>query len=148
MTENTFLCLWNRHKHECWVPKFQLFTVKNENIKFLWTYACGVLIQRTLTGKLALWSQKFNWIHPSQEKAQKPLKFNQFGAFFLKWVSPIKFLTLQFLLTIQSPLDRNPICSCFDKKYFSLFYWRYKTWTAILTNKLKFWNFFHKVNIS
>ena len=92
------------------------------------TKACRVSIQRTLADKLVLWIQIFDWTYLSQEKAsKKPLKscyifkvvkFVMFLGFFLRWVSPIKFLTSQHQLTSQSPLDRHPTCLCFDNKYF------------------------------
>ena len=49
---------------------------KSPKIFFGKTISCWVLIKRSLAGKLALCSQNFDWMHLSQEKAQKPLKFN------------------------------------------------------------------------
>ncbi len=67
---------------------FSFWYGKVEEKKIVRTYACGVSIKRTLTGKLALCSQNFDWAHPVQEKAQKPLKFGHlkkwaiFGGFW------------------------------------------------------------------
>ena len=54
------------------------------------------------------------WIIPVHLCFFKIDKFERFLGFFLRWVSPIKFLTSQRQHTSQSPLDRHPTCLCFD----------------------------------
>ena len=48
-------------------------------------------------------SPKFSYIF-------KMVKFQRFLCFFLRWVSPIKFLTSHSQLISQSPFDRHPKC--------------------------------------
>ena len=57
--------------------QFFILVWKSGNF-FVRTYPCGVSIQRSLMGKLALCGQNFDWTHPVQEKAQKPLKIDPF----------------------------------------------------------------------
>ena len=104
----------------------------NLPVKVLWINTPYAYVQRNFMFSFLLYLTEIwvpgthayaNWISPLHLYLFKIIKFKRFLGFFLRWVTPIKFMTSQCLLTNQNPLNRHPTCLCFDNKYFSLSHW-------------------------